>query len=72
MGKRKTTRVRIAVAIDEHGNYYCAGWSESDDLMIADNAREFFEASDGNEAVYFVEADVPLPLSGSVEGKVMS
>ncbi len=65
----KTVRVRIAVAVDEHGNYHAAGWSGSKDEHIGETASEFFESAEGAEAVHFVEADVPLPESQTIQGE---
>ena len=66
----KTIRVRIAVAVDEHGHYRCDGWAGGTDEDIAVSAREFLMNSEGNECVHFIEANLPLPESVTVEGEV--
>ena len=68
--KPKTVRVRIAVAIDEYGHYFVVGWDGGTDKQRVESAREFFESANGNECVHFIEADVPLPVSETIEGKV--
>lgn len=65
----KTVRVRIAVVVDEKGRYNSAGWNNCDDNYLRASAVESFEP-EGMEAVYFIEADVPLPESKTVEGTV--
>lgn len=68
----KTARVRIAIIIDSAGNFSVAGWKTAKDEDMVANANDFFEGSNGVEAVRFIEADVPLPdpESLTVEGKV--
>lgn len=73
MSERKTVRVRIAVVVDESGDWSAAGsggldWA-TDDPTSVDEAHEAGVAPDG--AVRFVEADVPLPVPAVVvEGEV--
>lgn len=65
----ETKRVRIAVAIDEKGNFTVSGWNGATDDHMRASVIDFFEP-DGSEVVHFIEADVPLPESITIEGKV--
>lgn len=71
----KTVRVRIAVVVDEKGGYNAVGFQDSDgfvwsDKEILQTAQDAFDPQ-GNEAVHFIEADVPLPEPQTIEGKVV-
>ncbi len=68
-----TKRVRIAVAIDEKGNWSCAGWSSKSGDYLDDELKSMAMdclEPDGIEKVYFVEADLPLPVAETVQGDV--
>lgn len=65
-----TKRVRIAVVIDENGNWYATGSSISDDVASSDLAKECFTPK-GEEVVRYVEAEVPYPDMPTIEGKVI-
>jgi hypothetical protein len=70
--KTKTVRVRIAVAVDETGDYDVHRVADNSDDDAAEWAQERLE--DGNDGgsiiVHFIEADVPLPVSAEIKGKV--
>lgn len=68
-------KVRIAVAIDDQGNYSCAGWATDDcDSILVDSALENLHLQDNPdgipEHVVIVEAEVPLPKRLVVEGTI--
>jgi hypothetical protein len=72
----KTVRVRIAVAVDEKGNAYAVGWNDSapDKEAMAEQAIDSlltceFDAAQQTTLVW-VTADVPLPVTPTVEGTV--
>jgi hypothetical protein len=70
-GSPRTVRVRIAVAVNERGEWCCAGWTGGKDEDHTRSALETSEYHGGTlEAIHFVEADVPLPVSQTVEGEV--
>ncbi len=54
----KAEKIRIAVAINEEGNWFaygfkgCQSWKE---------ATECFDMLDGVEARYWVEVEIPIP-----------
>lgn len=62
-----TKRVRLLVAIDDCGHWTCFGGTNISD----DEAREWICTDDMNEhmSYHWIEADVPLPASITVEGK---
>lgn len=62
----KTVRVRIAVAINDKGEYCCAGYHNAQDRWLKDSALECL-SGEGQEGLCFVEADVPLPQAITVE-----
>ncbi len=70
----KTKRVRIAVAIDADGNWNSFGYggktAKQSDTYLVRMALECLESA-GPKAVHFIEADLPLPASVTVEGKVV-
>ncbi len=67
----KTVRVRIAVAVDDNGDFDCAGWREGDDDEIMDKARDNLEADcDRNVIVTFVEAEITIPEAPKGQGTV--
>ena len=60
--EQKTVRVRIAVVVDERGNYNACGWTGAEDPVRW--ARDGMTRDpDGSrvELVHFVEADIPVP-----------
>lgn len=64
----KKVRVRIAVAVDQDGEWNAAGWSRrgkscDDDEMMS----VCVEGVGGNEASYFVEAEVYVPERPTVK-----
>ena len=68
----KTVKVRIAVAVDTQGNWASSGWSEKGDQVdineyMADIAREC--VGEG-EALYWVEAEIPMPEVQTIQGDV--
>ena len=65
----KTVRVRIAVAVGESGDWAASGSKALFGVDSVDIAVESLDES-GQYAVSWVEADVPLPESETVEGKV--
>lgn len=73
---QKTVRVRIAVAVDEDGNWNTYGWGASDGELGSTVSAQREMAEDGlpgiNKAHHtvWVEAVVPLPLP-TIEGKAV-
>lgn len=71
----KTKRVRIAVAMNEDGEWYAYGWrdnsntpNEEADGVKASKAEEALTGV--NITTHFVEADIPIPESTTIEGTV--
>ena len=73
--EKKTMRVRIAVAISAEGKTWSsAGYSRDDggavrDSYLSDLANE--SCPHYPSVVHWVEADVPIPKSATVEGVVV-
>ncbi len=71
----KTKRVRIAVAVNEDGKWCAMGWGggmigKQTDAELTSHALEGLDNDATSEHVVFIEADVPIPESVTVEGKV--
>jgi len=73
----KTKKVRIAVAINSRGEWNCGGycWLKTGEQLetlpddeAAGNAIEGLESDE--YVIHFVEAEIPLPVSTTVQGKV--
>lgn len=75
----ETVRVRIAVAVNEHGEWSAAGWGARGGIANYDKAASDV-ASDGLswqssdcERTFWVEADVPKPAPPvTVEGEALT
>lgn len=79
MSKQKTKRVRIAVAIDEHGNFRAVGWTPHPatgslaELDMKEEAHDLFmdNAHGGTMChIIWVEADIPIPEPVTIQGTV--
>ena len=72
MTSPKTIRVRIAVAVSAKGNWCASGWKDSDGAVHGEDCvfDGIVPSDTSNAIVVFVEADVPLPESVTVEGTV--
>ena len=64
----KVVRVKIAVVVDERGNWSALGW-KGDPKLTTELLLDTFDP-DGNQVVHFVEADVPLPEYKTIKGEV--
>lgn len=69
--KANTVRVRIAVAIDEDGEWSATGWYRYTDEEAKASA---FKRLDGGvvESISWIVADVPIPTPQVIEGVVQS
>lgn len=65
--KAKTVRVRIAVAVNDLGQWRAEGFDEYDDKHAIKAATSTIE---GERRVFWVEADLPIPETQVVEGEV--
>lgn len=69
----KTVKVRIAVAVDPEGKWQAHGWQprpdhvQRDAKFMQDTAREDLEYG---EAMYWIEAELPVPEAQTVQGTV--
>lgn len=72
MTDKKTIRVRIAVAVSAKGNWCASGWKDSDGSIHGEDCvfDGLVPLDTSNAIIVFVEADVPLPESVTIEGKV--
>lgn len=69
---RKTIKVRIAVAVAENGWWEAKGWKrvepERDGAMAAAVRASLLGRS---TVVHFVEAEIPVPVTETIEGTVV-
>jgi hypothetical protein len=69
----KTRKVRIALAIDSEGRYIGYGRDEWNDKENGGEAVELLENSSSLPIIcHFIEAEVPIPQSLTVEGIVIN
>lgn len=66
---KETRRVRIAVLLDEGGDWVAYGSQGASDEDVANECYGFGVDFDGEAHVVFVEADVPSPKPLTVEGE---
>ena len=65
MSEQKTVRVRIAVAVDEHGKWVASGTVGAIDRLVADRtSASLRRISPDLVTVHWIEADVELPRDG--------
>ena len=66
-GQRTTVKIRLAVAVNEDGEWYAWGAKDySDDEMRNEVTGQVCDP----HAVHFVEAEVPLPVPTTIQGTV--
>lgn len=66
----KTVKVKIAVAVDPHGNWNAVGWNEAaknNPNLPMDLAISSVEEG---EAHYWITAELPIPAAREIEGNV--
>lgn len=70
----RTVRVRIAVVIDEHGDYAVAGWARAkdrdEDEVVMDQALDSLGTK--SVAQHWIEASIPVPTQQTISGEVVS
>ena len=70
----ETKRIRLAVVITSEGEWMVEGWSDGNDTEKRNVLDENFcpDNEGATKQVYFVEAEVPVPLPGgnTIEGQV--
>lgn len=64
-----TVRVRIAVAVDGKGKWSSHGYSGAQKIDL-EEVLSFIDTDDPNVVLHYVEADVPIPGTTTVEGSV--
>ena len=65
-------KIRIAVAINDRGEWNACGYHKWDDKEAIDVAQQGLDEPADNEQIVFVEVDIPIPQSITVQGKVVS
>jgi len=68
--KKRTVRVRIAVAITKEGHWNAVGWDTGSDVDRMSAAIDGLDADE--EARHWIEADVEVPEESMIEGAVSS
>ena len=66
----RKVEVRIAVAVDEAGKWNAAGWCEVKPNEAMDMALDAFFEGDRSIAQYWVTAELEVPETAEVAGKV--
>jgi hypothetical protein len=66
---QETVRVRVAVAVMPDLYWKAFGRSGVDDVYVIDDVADYFGAG---AAVHWLEADLPVPVSQTVEAEVVS
>lgn len=67
----ETKKIKIAIAINELGNWGSCGDSNLSEKTIVCYAKENILDGDGeNIMTYFVEVEVPVPVSLTINGKL--
>ncbi len=66
--KPKTVRVRIAVAVDQDGDWAASGHSGNKDPNMP--FEWILDDIAPGESRYYVEADLPVPVMRTVQGDV--
>lgn len=70
----KTVKVRIAVAVNEKGEWVASGWRTQrggDDMANpSDNYLSNAAREDVGGSVYWIEAEVPVPETLTIQGKL--
>lgn len=66
----KTVRVRIALAMNEHGEWSSAGWNNASDADMESELNNLYFAKGEPKAIDYIEADVPVPEVKTIEGRI--
>ena len=66
----KTIKVRIAVAVDKDGKYVASAYNSNDSWDECMSCA--LDLLEPGEARYWVTAELPLPETGTIEGKIES
>jgi hypothetical protein len=61
MAKPKTTKIRIAVAVDAAGEWSAAGWKGARDAEAMESAVDAGGELSGTHQQYYMTIEVPLP-----------
>lgn len=73
----ETVRVRIAVAVNSAGEWAAGGYTEQTEAGLTVSNREFAEdcaietLDSAGHSIHWIEANIPLPTSVTVEGEVV-
>ena len=67
MTEQKTIKVRIAVAVNDGGEWNAAGW---DSATNADAAECAMDPLEGSTVVHYVTAELPVPVACEVAAVV--
>lgn len=65
-----TVKVRIAVAVDENGDWAAFGTSADSDSNMMCTAREDAPGSREWESLFWLEAELPIPEIQTIQAKV--
>ncbi len=65
-----SVKVRIAVAVDDRGDWYAVGWKDAlSDDMEGDALGQLMDGSTYKQ-LYWITAELPIPEPVKVEGTV--
>lgn len=75
MTPQKTVKVKIAVVIDDEGNWTANGWNDGEKECMG-ICLDIIDIIDGDVQRFWVEAELPIPkiktFSGTVEEEIKS
>lgn len=64
-------KVRIALVINEHGQWSSGGHYKQTDEQAMSIAVEMLDEVGSAERQYFIEAEVPLPKAETIQGEAV-
>ena len=71
----ETKRIKLAIIINSEREWLVEGWNVANDKERVDEVNEKFtpNAQNAIERVYFIEADVPVPIPGenTIQGHIV-
>jgi hypothetical protein len=62
----RTVKIRVAVSVDPEGHWYAVGYANADEKHL----RESCDELDPGEAHYWLEAELPVPETQTVQATV--
>ncbi len=67
----KTVKIKVAVAVDPEGGWMASGWSDRNGEPVEEAMENCIDDFGGNEAKYWLEAELPIPKEMTVQATVV-